>query len=79
MGGEWLLLTILPEFNIIMLNEANNVSKIFPPKQYRPQYQFRIEILLIEQKYNSILLIDFSLTLAKNEKYTFEFFTLKEI
>ena len=36
MGGEWLLLTILPEFDIIVLREANNVSKIFPPKQYRP-------------------------------------------
>ena len=36
MGGEWPLLTILPEFNIIVLNKANNVSKIYPPKQYRP-------------------------------------------
>jgi len=36
MGGEWLSLQILPEFKIIVLRESNNMSKISPPKAYRP-------------------------------------------
>ena len=36
MGGEWPKLEILDEFEIIVLRETNTVSKIFPPKQYRP-------------------------------------------
>ena len=35
-GREWPLLLVLPEFNVVIPNEANNGSKIFPPKQYRP-------------------------------------------
>ena len=36
MGGEWPKLEILNEFEIIVLRETDTVSKIFPPKQYRP-------------------------------------------
>ena len=31
MGGEWPKLSILEEFDIIVLNESDSVSKIFPP------------------------------------------------
>ena len=36
MGGEWPNLEILPEAEVIILHENNQVSKIFPPKSYRP-------------------------------------------
>ena len=35
-GGEWPLLSVLPELDVIVLNKANNSLKIFPPKKYRP-------------------------------------------
>ena len=36
MGGEWPSLDILPETEVIILHENNQVSKIFSPKSYRP-------------------------------------------
>ena len=36
MGGEWPLLSVLDEFDVVVFCEPNNDSKIFPPKQYRP-------------------------------------------
>ena len=36
MGGEWPKLELLEEFDIIVLRETDSVSKIFPPRQYRP-------------------------------------------
>ena len=36
MGGEWPKLELLDEFEIIVLRETESVSKIFPPRQYRP-------------------------------------------
>ena len=36
MGGERPSLKIMPDFKIIVLRESNNVSKIYPPKAYRP-------------------------------------------
>ena len=36
MGGEWPKLELLEEFEIIILRETDTVSKIFPPRQYRP-------------------------------------------
>ena len=36
MGGEWPKLEILDEFEVIVLRETDTVSKIFPPRQYRP-------------------------------------------
>ena len=36
MGGEWPNLEILPEADVIILRENNQVSKIFPPRSYRP-------------------------------------------
>ena len=36
MGGEWPKLELLEEFEIIILRETESVSKIFPPRQYRP-------------------------------------------
>ena len=35
-GGEWPKLEILDEFEVIVLRETDTVSKIFPPRQYRP-------------------------------------------
>ena len=37
MGGEWPNLEILPKAEIIILDENNKVSKIFPLKDYRPK------------------------------------------
>ena len=36
MGGEWPKLSVLDEFDIIVLRENDSVSKIYPPKLYRP-------------------------------------------
>ena len=36
MGGEWPKLEILDKFEVIVLTETDTVSKIFPPRQYRP-------------------------------------------
>ena len=36
MGGEWPKLEVLDEFEVIVLRETDTVSKIFPPRQYRP-------------------------------------------
>ena len=36
MGGEWPKLEILPEAEVIILRENSQVSKIYPPKAYRP-------------------------------------------
>ena len=36
MGGEWPKLELLDEFEIIVLRETESVSKIYPPRQYRP-------------------------------------------
>ena len=36
MGGEWPNLEILPEAEVIILKENNQVSKIYPPRSYRP-------------------------------------------
>ena len=36
MGGEWLNLDILSEAEVIVLMENSEVSKIYPPKAYRP-------------------------------------------
>ena len=36
MGGEWPKLELLDKFEIIVLRETDTVSKIFPPRQYRP-------------------------------------------
>ena len=36
MGGEWPNLEVLPEFEVIVLRETDSVSKIYPPRQYRP-------------------------------------------
>ena len=33
---EWPNLEILPEFEVIILRENSSVSKIYPPKEYRP-------------------------------------------
>ena len=35
-GGEWVLLLVLDEFEVFVLSELNNGSKIFSPKAYRP-------------------------------------------
>merc|ERR1712237_94180 len=37
MGGEWPMLEVLEEFDIIVLRESESNSKIFPPKLYRPR------------------------------------------
>ena len=39
MGGEWPKLSILDEFDIIVLNESDSVSKIFPPKLSFPYFR----------------------------------------
>ena len=36
MGGEWPKLIVMDEFDIIVLRENDSVSKIYPPKLYRP-------------------------------------------
>ena len=36
MGEDWPLLKIHPEMEVIFLRKSNNVSKIYPPKAYRP-------------------------------------------
>ena len=36
MGGEWPKLEVLEEFDIIVLRESESVSKIYPPRLYRP-------------------------------------------
>ena len=36
MGGEWPNLEVLDEFEIIVLRETESVSKIYPPRLYRP-------------------------------------------
>ena len=36
MGGEWPNLEILPEAEVIVFRENSQVSKIYPPKAYRP-------------------------------------------
>ena len=36
MGGEWPKLELLPEAEVIVLRESSQVSKIYPPKAYRP-------------------------------------------
>ena len=36
MGGEWPKLEVLPEADVIVLRESSSVSKIYPPKAYRP-------------------------------------------
>ena len=36
MGGEWPKLELLEDYVIIILRETDTVSKIFPPRQYRP-------------------------------------------
>ena len=36
MGGEWPKLEILDKFEVIVLRETDTVSKIFPPREYRP-------------------------------------------
>ena len=35
MGGEWPKLRVLDKFEIVVLEESNSVSKIFPPQGYR--------------------------------------------
>ena len=37
MGGEWSRFEIMDQTDIIVLQERHGISKIYPPKEYRPQ------------------------------------------